>query len=81
MTTVTISEFRAKCFSQLQQVSNTKQSIRVTRFGKPIADVVPQAVIDVDRNAWIGSGEGTGKILADIVLFDDDATDWEVLRD
>ena len=64
---VSICEFKAKCFSLLQQVSKTKQPIRVTRFGKPVADVVSPAEAQVNRNAWIGSGKGTAKILGDIV--------------
>jgi len=67
MQEVAISEFKAKCLSLLQQVSKTREPIRVTRFGKPVADVVPLAEVQVDRNAWIGSGHGTAKILGDII--------------
>jgi antitoxin (DNA-binding transcriptional repressor) of toxin-antitoxin stability system len=68
MQEVAISEFKAKkCLSLLRQVSKTKQPIRVTRFGKAVADVVPPAEVQVNRNAWIGSGKGTAKILGDIV--------------
>ena len=73
MKQVTISEFKAQCNSILRRVSQTKQAICVTRFGKPVADIVPPAKLhpagkaQVDRNAWIGSGKGTAKILADIV--------------
>jgi prevent-host-death family protein len=78
---VAISEFKAKCLSLLQQVSKTKEPIRVTRFGKPVADVIPPAEIEVDRKAWIGSGRGTAKILGDIVSPASDLDDWEALRD
>jgi len=78
---IAISEFKAKCLSLLQQVSKTKQPIRVTRFGKPVADVVPSADVHVDRNAWIGSGKGTAKILGDIVSPASEPDDWEALRD
>ena len=63
---VAISEFKAKCLSLLQQVSKTQEPIRITRFGKPVADVVPSAEAEVDRNVWIGSGKGTAKILGDM---------------
>jgi prevent-host-death family protein len=36
---VAISEFKAKCLALLEQVQKTKKPLRVTRFGKPIADV------------------------------------------
>ncbi len=81
MLEVAISEFKAKCLSLLQQVSKTKQPIRVTRFGKPVADVVPSTDVPVDRNAWIGSGKGTAKILGDIISPANGPADWEALRD
>jgi len=81
MQEISISEFKAKCLSLLQEVCKTKRPIRVTRFGKPVADVVPPAAVQVDRNAWIGSGKGTAKILGDIVSPANDPDDWEALRD
>ncbi len=81
MQQVAISEFKAKCLSLLQRVSKTKQPIRVTRFGKPIADVVPPTGVQVDRKAWIGSGKGTAKILGDIISPANEPDDWEALRD
>lgn len=81
MQEIAISEFKAKCLSLLQQVSKTKQSIRVTRFGKPIADVVPPVEGQIDRNAWIGSGNGTAKILGDIISPASKPKEWEALRD
>jgi prevent-host-death family protein len=80
MQEIAISKFKAKCLSLLQQVAKTKQPIRVTRFGKPVADVVPPADTEVDRNVWIGSGKGTAKILGDIISPANDADDWEVLQ-
>ena len=80
MREIAISEFKAKCLSLLQQVSKTKEPIRVTRFGKPVADVVPPAEIEVDRNAWIGSGHGTAKILGDIISPASEPEEWEALR-
>ncbi len=80
MQEIAISEFKAKCLSLLQQVSKTKQPIRITRFGKPVADVVPPAGLQVDRNAWIGSGKGTAKIVGDVVSSANAPDDWEALR-
>jgi prevent-host-death family protein len=81
MIEIAISEFKAKCLSLLQQVSKTKQPIRVTRFGKPVADVVPPADVHMDRKAWIGSGKGTAKILGDIVSPATEPSAWESLQD
>ena len=75
-----ISEFKAKCLSLLDQVQKTKKPILVTRFGKPIAEVIPASPKAVAGD-WIGSMKGTFEILGDIVSPADDEQDWEVLRD
>jgi prevent-host-death family protein len=80
MQEIAISEFKAKCLAVLEQVRATKKPIRVTRFGKPVADVVPPTAV-VDRAAWIGSMKGTMKIVGDIVSPATDEDEWEVLRD
>ena len=54
MIEITISEFKTKCSALLERVRTTGQHIRVTRFGKPIADVVPTGLV-MDRASWIGS--------------------------
>lgn len=41
MKTMAISEFKAHALDVLGQVAKTKQSIVVTKRGKPIAEVVP----------------------------------------
>jgi prevent-host-death family protein len=79
MKEVAISEFKAKCLALLDQVQKTKKPIRVTRFGKPIAEVVPPS--PVRSNDWIGSMKGKSKILGDIISPASDESDWEVLRD
>lgn len=80
MKEVAISEFKAKCLSLLDQVQKTKRPIRVTRFGKPVADVIPP-VPEAATGDWIGSMKDTMKILGDIVSSADDEKDWEVLHD
>jgi prevent-host-death family protein len=77
---VTITELKAKCFSLLNQVQKTKKPLRVTRFGKPIAEIVPTAPQPSPAD-WFGSMKGTFEILGDIVSPADDEQDWEVLRD
>jgi prevent-host-death family protein len=80
MTEVPISEFKAKCLALLEQVNKTKQPIRITRHGKPVAEVIPATEI-VDRAAWIGSLKGKIKILGDIVSPVIDLDEIEALRD
>ncbi|MGC0773030.1 MAG: type II toxin-antitoxin system Phd/YefM family antitoxin [Candidatus Acidiferrum sp.] len=66
MEEIAISEFKAKCLAILAHVEKTKEPVRITRHGKPVAEVIP-AVQTVDRAAWIGSLKGEIKILGDIV--------------
>ncbi|MGD0599996.1 MAG: type II toxin-antitoxin system Phd/YefM family antitoxin [Terriglobales bacterium] len=80
MQEVAISEFKAKCLALLEQVRATKKPIRITRFGKPVAEVIPPTAVE-DRAAWIGSMKDTMKITGDIVSPATDEDEWEVLRD
>ena len=41
MKEIAISEFKAKCLGMLEQVRKTRKPIRITRFGKPVAEVIP----------------------------------------
>ena len=80
MREVAISEFKAKCLALLEQVRKTKQPLRVTRFGKPVADILPPAPA-ARPGDWIGSMRGSMRIVGDItsqVMFDED---WEAFRD
>jgi prevent-host-death family protein len=63
---IAISEFKAKCLSLLEEVSKTKTPLRVTRRGKPLADVIP-ASPEAEERTWIGSMSGTIEIVGDIV--------------
>lgn len=80
MLEVSISEFKAKCLALLEQVRRTRQPIRITRHGRPIAEVVPPAVVQ-DRAAWIGSLKDSVVINGDIISPANDEDEWEALRD
>lgn len=80
MREIAISEFKAKCLSILEQVEKTKTPIRITRHGKPVADVVP-AVLQVERASLMGSMRNSIEIVGDIISPATDEDEWEVLRD
>ncbi len=80
MQEIAISEFKAKCLALLDQVQKTKKPIRVTRFGKPVAEVVPASPAAQEAD-WIGSMKDSMKVLGDIVSPANDESDWEALRD
>jgi prevent-host-death family protein len=77
---IAISQFKAKCLAILEQVEKTKQPIRITRHGKPVAEVVPATPV-MDRSAWIGSMKDSMEILGDIISPVIDLDDIEALRD
>jgi prevent-host-death family protein len=80
MQEIAISEFKAKCLAILERVEKTKEPIRITRHGKPVAEVIPATPV-MDRAAWIGSLRGTIEVLGDIVSPSTDEDEWEALRD
>ena len=80
MNEVAISEFKAKCLALLEEVNKTKKPLRITRFGKPVAVVIPPSTVQA-RNAWIGSMKDSMQILGDIVSPANKESEWEVLRD
>ena len=49
-----------------EEVSKTKTPLRVTRRGKPLADVIP-ASPEAEERSWIGSMSGTIDLVGDIV--------------
>jgi prevent-host-death family protein len=79
MKEVGISEFKAKCLSMLEQVRKTRKPIRVTRFGKPVAEIVPPTTRPLRKN-WLGCMAGTAKIVGDIVGPISSEDDWDAAR-
>jgi len=79
MQEVAISVFKAKCLAILEQVQKTKKPIRITRRGKPIAEVVPAS--PANKKSWLGCMKGTAEIRGDIISPVIDLDDIEALRD
>ena len=80
MEEISISEFKAKCLAILERVRKTRKPIRVTRFGKPVAEIVAPSPVK-DHSQWIGSMVGQAEIIGDIVSPVIDENDIEALRD
>jgi len=81
MTEIAISQFKAKCLAILEQVEKTRQPIRITRHGKPVAEVVPATSPAVDRAALFGLMRDSIQIYGDITEPVIDLDDIEALRD
>jgi antitoxin (DNA-binding transcriptional repressor) of toxin-antitoxin stability system len=71
-----ISRFKATCLAVLERVRRTGRPLRVTRFGKPIADIVPPTP-EARSSTWLGSMQGTFHINGDIVSPAIDSDEWD----
>jgi prevent-host-death family protein len=79
METVAISKFKAECLAILERVRRTGQPVLVTRFGQPVAEVVPPHS-PARPAGWLGSFRSRGRIVGDIVAPAVAASEWEALR-
>jgi prevent-host-death family protein len=79
MEEISISKFKATCLGVLERVRKTKKPIRVTRFGEPVAEVMPPSAKGM-KKPELGCMAGTARITGDIVSPASDESDWEVLR-
>ncbi len=79
MKEVAISVFKAKCLGILETVRKTRKPVRVTRFGEPVAEVVPPSQ-EKTKGRRLGTMMGTGEILGDIVGPTGSWDDWDASR-
>jgi prevent-host-death family protein len=79
MKDIAISKFKAQCLGLIEQVHKTRQPLRITRHGVPVAEVVP-AGPDRKRQ-FLGDMIGTAEIVGDIVSPIIDLDEFEVYRD
>jgi prevent-host-death family protein len=79
MEEIAVSKFKATCLAVLERVRKTHMPVRVTRFGKPLAEIVPPGAPPRPAH-WLGSMAGTGRIVGDVVSPAADESDWQVLR-
>jgi antitoxin (DNA-binding transcriptional repressor) of toxin-antitoxin stability system len=79
MDEMAVSKFKATCLAALDRVRRTGRPLRVTRFGRPLADVVP-AQPDPPGAAWLGAMQGRGRVTGDLVAPVADTDEWDALR-
>ena len=79
MESMAISKFKATCLATLERVRRTGRPLRVTRFGKPVADIVPPSPARPMRE-WLGSLRGTLDIRGDILAPSSELAKWEALE-
>jgi len=74
-----VSKFKATCLAVLQRVKRTGRPVRITRFGKPVADVVPPRA-EQPGEGWLGVMVGRAEITGDIVSPAVNPAEWKALR-
>jgi prevent-host-death family protein len=80
MKEVAISVFKAKCLGIIEEVRKTRKPIRITRFGEPVAEVVPSSP-GKSKGSRLGCMVGTAEILGDIVGPTGSLDDWDAWRE
>jgi prevent-host-death family protein len=78
MEEISVSKFKATCLAVLERVRKTRRPIRVTKFGKPVAEIVPPSA-SPEKKKWTGSMAGMIQTHGDIVGPVTDPKDWEIL--
>lgn len=76
-TSVTISDFKAKCLSYIKLIFNSKKSFLITLRGTPVARVVPilnenQIVFGGLKDSIVFNGD------PEKILTEDYSSDWEM---
>jgi len=79
MESIPVSKFKATCLAVLQRVKRTGRPVLVTRFGQPVAEVVPPQR-RASKSDWLGGMAGRVKITGDIVGPVMNAESWDALR-
>ncbi len=73
-----MSKFKATCLAVLQRVKRTRRAVLITRFGQPVAEVVPPQP-RTSRSDWLGVMTGRVKISGDVVGPATPARAWSAL--
>lgn len=73
--TIPAGEFKAKCLKMLDEVAEKRETLVITKHGKPVAQVVP---IPAKRKDIVGSMKGSVTILGDIVSPID--VEWDAMK-
>ena len=75
MEEIQISKFKATCLAVLDRVGRTRKPVLVTRYGKPVARILPPPA-----GEWLGAMQDDGEIRDDLVAPAADPSEWDVLK-
>lgn len=80
MEEIAISKFKATCLAVLHRVQTSGRPVRVTRFGKPVAEVVPPTPPQNVKRT-LGLMADRTQILGDIVSPAVPEEEWEAIAE
>lgn len=73
MKTMPTGAFKARCLSLIDEVMKRRETIMITKNGKPVAKLVPvDAETDNIFGFWVGKGSITGDVVSPVLS----AKDW-----
>ena len=64
MKTMPAGEFKVHCLKVMDEVQSKRESVIITKRGKPVAKLVP---LEKEKDDIFGFLKGKGKVLGDIV--------------
>jgi prevent-host-death family protein len=63
MKTIAAGEFKARCLSLMDDVQRTRETVVITKRGKPVARLVP---VPAGKDDFIGRLKGKFRVVGDI---------------
>jgi prevent-host-death family protein len=76
MKEIAISKFKATCLAVVEEVRKTGAPVRITKFGKPVAEIVPTR--PAKKKSWLGCMRDSTEILGDIAGPISSVGEWTV---
>jgi prevent-host-death family protein len=75
MEEIAASKFKITCLSVIERVRKTRKPIRVTRYGKPVAEIRPPSPPERPKSR-LGTMAGTILYMGDVISPTTDPDDW-----
>jgi prevent-host-death family protein len=79
MEEIAASKFKVTCLSVIERVRKTRKPIRVTRYGKPVAEIVPLSAPKYPKRK-LGDMAGSILYMGDVISPSLDSSDFDPPR-
>ncbi len=77
-TTIAAGEFKSKCLKLLDKVAEDRETLVITKRGKPVAQVIPMQLPKAVRKGIVGSMKGSVLWEGDIISPID--VEWDAMK-